>query len=47
MNFILLIRDSSLLKTKRINIWNSAIKIISDITTIAIVETSELAKFNP
>ena len=42
MNFILLTRDTSFSKTKRINIWNSAIKIISNRTTI--VETS-VAKF--
>ena len=42
INFILLTRDTSFSKTKRINIWNSAIKIISNRTTI--VETS-VAKF--
>ena len=42
MNFILLTKDASFSKTKRINIWNSAIKIISNRTTI--VETS-VAKF--
>ena len=42
MNFILLTRDASFSKTKRINIWNSAMKIISNRTTI--VETS-VAKF--
>ena len=42
MNFILLTRDASFSKTKRINIWNSAIKMISNRTTI--VETS-VAKF--
>ena len=42
MNFILLKRDASFSKTKRINIWNSAIKIISNRTTI--IETS-VAKF--
>ena len=30
MHFILLTRDASFSKTKRINIWNSAIKIISN-----------------
>ena len=44
MNFVLLTRDASFSKTKRINIWNSAIKIVSYRTTIVEISVAKFKK---